>query len=1140
MAAAVSSKRARAFTNGIDTVGNASQRSRRPRRTTPDSVQSSVEQDSDASDDSDASEDGAADSLDHDQMLWATQQVQRDFQATANKHNVATDSGIIEEIQCINFMCHEHLTVTLGPLINFIIGHNGSGKSAVLTALTICLGGKATATNRAQNLKSLIKEGKEHSIVTVKIKNQGALAYKPTQYGDSIIVERHFSKSGASGFKLKDKNGKIVSTKKSELEDILDAFSMQIDNPMNVLTQDMARQFLNHSTPKDKYKFFLQGTQLENLNRDYQQIDQSLELMNAKTEVKNADLSVLRKRMEELATKARRAENLEKMRAKEAEIAYQAAWARVQEDEAVVTEYQGNIEHTKKLIEQRIERVAESSERYERADQAHEAAKQRVVDLTNEMGPAQEEVDEADRHWKEGKEKLTRLKADQRNALGDVKSKQKAISEFELAIEQHRQRQAEADDGVCAEKAHELEQAKEELDRAKDLFTNHDSSFSTLQEKMTTKRNEQTAAEQRLNRAQDEERRISNTIRGLREGQRPWIESFPTPSVLDRLLRAIQSDRRFREQPVGPMGRYVKLLRSEWGYILEKQFGSALNGFVVTSKADQNTLSELMRKFNWHSPVYIGNSNPIDTTRNEPVPELLTWMRALKIENHLVRNQLIINQSIEQTVLIESRNEGSNFMHSRGPKTENVKMCFTFADGDKRRGRVINFTASGGINDSPIDEFRGQLRMQADKDDQIRGEQARLDQVRHEVNDLKRAHQEAQTQVDSCRALQQNHQRQKKILQLGFQKAQEKVDRLEAELSEATPDSGAIAVLEDQVAAAQEELQQIEGVFADIVEQIDTLNPQNVEYRNALQAAQLATKDIEFKLQKSHATVRTLQGQREDELRNKNKAIQNLAAAEANLKDWEEAVRTAQAAVDSSTEDAKSVWPTRVEIPAGKTSEELIQILNRLTQTRRDTEKTLGGSQDELLRQANEAKRAHQDANREFEDIMGLRTHLANTLNQRRARWKQFRDGISVRARVTFNYLLSERKFRGTLSIDHTKGLLDIHVQPDIMERSGDGRQTKTLSGGEKSYSTVCLLLSLWDAMGSPIRCLDEFDVFMDSVNRDRSMAMIIQAARRSIGRQFIFITPQSMSSVDQTSDVKIIKMRDPERGQTTLNPTRS
>lgn len=103
------------------------------------------------------------------------------------------------------------------------------------------------------------------------------------------------------------------------------------------------------------------------------------------------------------------------------------------------------------------------------------------------------------------------------------------------------------------------------------------------------------------------------------------------------------------------------------------------------------------------------------------------------------------------------------------------------------------------------------------------------------------------------------------------------------------------------------------------------------------------------------------------------------------------------------------------------------------------------------------------------------------------------------------------------------------------MERSGDGRQTKTLSGGEKSYSTVCFLLSLWEAMGSPIRCLDEFDVFMDSVNRDRSMNMIIQMAGRSIGRQFIFITPQSMNNVKQSASVKIIKLSDPERGQTGL-----
>jgi hypothetical protein len=36
------------------------------------------------------------------------------------------------------------------------------------------------------------------------------------------------------------------------------------------------------------------------------------------------------------------------------------------------------------------------------------------------------------------------------------------------------------------------------------------------------------------------------------------------------------------------------------------------------------------------------------------------------------------------------------------------------------------------------------------------------------------------------------------------------------------------------------------------------------------------------------------------------------------------------------------------------------------------------------------------------------------------------------------------------------------------------------------------MLLSVWEAIGSPIRCLDEFDVFMDNVNRAISTNMLV------------------------------------------------
>lgn len=92
----------------------------------------------------------------------------------------------------------------------------------------------------------------------------------------------------------------------------------------------------------------------------------------------------------------------------------------------------------------------------------------------------------------------------------------------------------------------------------------------------------------------------------------------------------------------------------------------------------------------------------------------------------------------------------------------------------------------------------------------------------------------------------------------------------------------------------------------------------------------------------------------------------------------------------------------------------------------------------------------------------------------RRYRWDKFRKYMSIGAKSSFSYLLSERQFRGDLTLDHDEKVLNMKVEPDNTKESGAGRQTTTLSGGEKSFSTICLLLSIWEAMGSPIRCLDE------------------------------------------------------------------
>ncbi|KAF2267665.1 dna repair protein-like protein rad18 [Lojkania enalia] len=1089
----------------------------------------------------DSASDDDQDTVNDDANLErATQVVTRQLRDNEEKQNLPAEQGIIEEIRCTNFMCHEQLTVPLGPLINFIIGHNGSGKSAVLTALTLCLGGKATATNRGQNLKSFIKEGRDSCSLSVKIKNQGSAAFKPDTYGRSIIVERHFNKNGSSGFKIKDVNGKVVTTKKAELEDILDAFALQIDNPMNVLTQDMARQFLNDSSPKEKYKFFLKGTQLEALSNDYAVISNNLDVMESKTLVFNQDIEVLRKQAEAAVAKARRAANLQTMRDREKVLASQAAWARVQEEEEELSKIDDEITHVTGLIKERTAQADSASDQYERANKAFSDANQSIQDQQAELVPVEQEVAELKSKWDDIKKGILKVKTTEREISQKLASKERSIESYEAQIVEHRHRQAEADDGQHAQKMHELEEAKEAYEEAKTRFSNHDDSLPDLTHRLKLAEVEEQKAHNGLLQKQGEIRRSQEKIGEIERGQQSWTDAYPNSAGLSRLVQAIQGERRFRERPVGPIGRYVKLLKPEWSSILERQAGASLNAFVVINKDDQTLLSDIMKRLKCQYPIYIGSNQQIDTAGHEPDSGLDTWMRVLKIDHNLIRNQMIINHSIDQAVLIKDRKKAEDFMQFGGPRRQNVKMCFCMRDGDPTKGHFISFNPQTEARTmGPINEWKFSTRMQADREPQLKAEKSNLDRLRQELRAMQSNITEIQYKVKSRRCDIQNHDKEKRQLKIQFQTAQESVERLESELSAATPNAGMIEQLEEALRDVQNEKDFEEGQYQDTIIEKDKLNAEARGSKSSLEEAQDRLSSLNIALGKAASKADKMARKREEVLREKNRALEEVHAAERNKTEWEQKRGAQLGIVEENTQYAMLISSARVEVPRGETHDSLMKKLDRLVTEREESEKQLGGSEEELLRKANEAKQRHKAKRDDRAEHDRVAHMLKKSLINRKQRWERFRQEISLRARITFTYLLSERQFRGTLQVDHKSQQLDIHVQPDITVVSGAGRQTKTLSGGEKSFSTICLLLALWDAMGSPIRCLDEFDVFMDNVNREISMKMMIGAARRAVGRQFILITPQAMGKVESKDDVKIIRMDDPERGQTALSFSR-
>jgi hypothetical protein len=171
--------------------------------------------------------------------------------------------------------------------------------------------------------------------VVVRIKNQGDNAYLQNEYGPSIIVERHFSKSGATGFRLKSSTGRVVSTKKADLDAITDFYALQMDNPMNVLSQDMARQFMGSSTPEEKYKFFVKGVQLQQLDQDYALIAEYSDQTEEKLRLLDEDVQVLLEKREKAKARLALANRHESLTEKIKSLRAQVAWAQVEEQELV-------------------------------------------------------------------------------------------------------------------------------------------------------------------------------------------------------------------------------------------------------------------------------------------------------------------------------------------------------------------------------------------------------------------------------------------------------------------------------------------------------------------------------------------------------------------------------------------------------------------------------------------------------------------------------------------------------------------------------------------------------------------------------------------------------------------------------------
>ncbi|KAI0304378.1 P-loop containing nucleoside triphosphate hydrolase protein [Multifurca ochricompacta] len=1055
-----------------------------------------------------------------------------------NKHQGGVAKfGIIEAIEMHQFMCHKYLTFKFGPQINFIIGHNGSGKSAVLTAITVALGGKATSTGRGNGLKAFIREGQPAAEVSIHLKNQGEEAYKHDLYGHSIVITRRFTKEGASSYKIKSKDGKLISTKREELSAICDHMNIQVDNPMNVLTQDAARQFLSSSHPSDKYKFFLRGTQLSQLSEEYETCLENISQTSKVLLRKKEAIPDLQVHYKEVLTRFEEASKAREQRHKADELKKELAWAHVAAKQEEVTEKATEVHK----LEQRIPKIQRSLEevdgKFTAATAAVEVHEREHENLGN-IDHLIEKKRTLGETMRANRAKLSDLKTDERSISENLTSTKKAIQGLESRMEAERARVAAYSQSKQDELSQRLQQAAVDVQATETNLKEAEALVREKQEEAKTLQEQGDRVDREIHNAR-------NSVMGLHEQIQRCIEQrnntlAPYGRDLKNVLERIGKMRWHGQKPLGPLGVYVKVKDHTWASLLRNVIGAHMASFVVTDGRDLPVLKRLLKESgNPNTNVFVSEVDLFNYRSGEPEPQYPTILRAIDVSDDFVLRILINQAKIERTLLAPTRKAADELLSgiTAGGQclTADLWRVQRWGDGGGqsqpipplRAGDPRNLLFTGQDAETQLQYWQGQS---AAAEANIRTLTSQLSELRDRF-----------TQPNARRKIEPYDPNQFHLALLVLHVSKRQCRDFRRQLAELRAARDSL-----QTEANDSVLVEVSGLdeaLRDMITEKESLMAQYKSIAEQKAVIDQAQAPLLKELNDVKKQIEAFDGRRQEAQAQVAHAAEQRLAAQHEQQHWSKKLLEEEKKVGDAKEQLNINWTAEAEQYCARVhNPRKVQVVQRNLESvqaaLKEREKRQGASVEEMAVEVNKARAALETAQKDLKSMASLNRALKQSLRLRLEKWHDFRRHIAFRCKVVFQYHLSNRGYFGKVLFNHHDGTLQLRVQTDDLNGTQGGNRDKdprSLSGGEKSFATICLLLAMWESIGSPIRCLDEFDVFMDAVNRRISMKMMIDTANSSDGKQYILITPQNMQNIHVGPTVRVHRMSDPERGQGTL-----
>lgn len=1023
--------------------------------------------------------------------------------------------GKIISIRLKNFMCHSNLFIEFGPNINFLVGSNGSGKSAVIAALALGLASSARATSRASSIQKLIKNGETNATIELTLCNTGVRPFKPEIFGPHITIVRHIRQS-VSTYEMKDASRRSVCKKLDEVRRMLLFFGISVENPIFVLNQEASREFLKDLEPKSNYKLLMKATQLDLCAASLSQCHEQRERSNydlAMLKLKKTKLEHLCRAEEEKLMVIKNKEAI-KIRLKEADT--MLAWLKVTRIKADLSK----MEHSLKIIEkkntdlsqktteksvtqetfsQKLQKFEETKEqfqeRYQTQDAKLRAAMRVVQECIYKFSSIRAGINNVEKRLIEEKTTYEGCQKHMKNYYADYDDVK---------------RLRETNNATLASLKEKVEESKVLISRLREEQNDMKNHLPATKEIVEAMRNE-------LTNLQRSEQNFQREMESLLRNKSNKMSVYGENAMKVALALKTQYGSNTHQMPRGPIGMYITVPNPKYRDLIENQLGYCLSSYIVSSDRDRMSLRALLQKFSpsniptivtsaFTSRVY--NVSKYKVRARSPNTTVL--MDEIRCEDPVVMNYLIDTMRIE-TVLITDSKETAEFLTSN---SENVPPNLS-------RVLVPNL----GLEYCPSPNYAvysirisAARYIQVNVDDciqQLKAEQQCI-QGREEI--LKPQYIEAKRQLDN-----DIHQinKKKELIDTHHSdnaKAVQKIMEIENFEYRELP---ALDVLETHLNRSREQIEICKQEREQLNEQLRDINERKAQAEEVVANEQSALDDINKKVseienesQEIQSKIRDLDRNYEENQRRykqTNELMQSMLKSQREMKrDLEKACHDAQQ-VGDFIDTNKTEEKIREKISNYKSKMKHLESMNIISE---EVEKKLTSLREKLETQSNN-----------LNQILSIVEKLRISYHTRAQRFQRSRYHFFTMVQFQFKQALICRQFDGDLEPNHKEKTLNICVYPPSGNTTAN---TRSLSGGERSFTTVSLLKGLWSTSDHPFYFLDEYDVFTDEVNRTFITKLLIQEGFDYQNRQYCFLTPQD-TKVDANHLITVHKLEAPE-----------